>query len=114
MCSSDLSSFAIVHYLIAGGVGNLFFRYLIPMVPLLCLTAAIALPSARSVWRFDRLISQTDNRVVIARWFAEDVPEGRWRWDGPSQVFKIDRQSAGGRPHWIRFVAYTPGPNASE
>jgi 4-amino-4-deoxy-L-arabinose transferase-like glycosyltransferase len=35
-----LLSFPIAYYAVAGGLRNLFFRYTIPMVPFLCLTAA--------------------------------------------------------------------------
>jgi hypothetical protein len=90
-----LFTFPISYFIVAGSVRNLFFRYVIPMVPFLCIAAArfvtrfvkrdalvavvaalLVLPSAVSSIRFDRIISQTDNRVVVARWFDEHVPAG--------------------------------------
>jgi 4-amino-4-deoxy-L-arabinose transferase-like glycosyltransferase len=100
-----LLSFPIAYYLVAGSLRNLFFRYAIPLVPFLCLSAAravtwtaeaamrsqegwlrhalttalaiaIVIPSATSIVRFNRIASRADNRVVIARWFDEHVPDG--------------------------------------
>ena len=95
-----------VHFVVAASVNNLFFRYVIPIVPFLCLGSAwltmtlvdsvaitrrsrdartaitmvvglaIILPSAYSLWNADVILSRTDNRVVLARWFADHVPEG--------------------------------------
>jgi hypothetical protein len=95
----------------------------------------VALPSIVSVWRFDRVIRQTDNRVVIARWFAEHVPPGssvlqsgsryghvqferrlgyrEWVWDGGRGEFRIGRAAATGRPDWI-LVQESPLPSATQ
>ena len=90
-----LFSFPIGYFIVAGSIRNLFFRYAIPVVPFLCLAAArlltrfvksealvaalavlLILPSAVSTFRFDWILSQMDNRVVVARWFDEHVPAG--------------------------------------
>jgi 4-amino-4-deoxy-L-arabinose transferase-like glycosyltransferase len=159
-----LLSFPIAYYAVAGSVRNLFFRYAIPLVPFLCLAAArlvtlavpkiydsartqavavvlaagvIILPSAMSVVRFDRIISRTDNRVVVARWFDENVPAGSsvlmsgslfgyvqftrdmgyqaWVWDRRRHIFvtDLDKRPAVGRPEWI-LVQDSPLPNETQ
>jgi len=152
-------SFPIAYYIAAGSIRNLYFRYAIPMVPFLCLAAArvvigasalssrgrrsiaaglalgLVLPSAISVWQFNRLISQTDNRVMVARWFADHVPAGssvlqtgsryghvqfdpklgykQWTWDGRRRLFLLNGQPAGGRPDWI-LVQESPLPSETQ
>lgn len=165
-----LLSFPIAYYLVAGSIRNLFFRYAIPLVPFLCLTAAylvcrtiahlpiaagqtdrkgsrwafavvtsivagaVALPSALSVSRFDRLLSETDNRVMVAKWFERHVPPGssvlqsgslfghaqidgrvyrNWVWDRTRLIFLLDRQPATGRPDWI-LVQDSPLPSETQ
>jgi hypothetical protein len=94
-----LFAFPVAYFLVAGSFRNLFFRYMIPVVPFLVLSSAwlvtatvrgftasrlalalvsigLALPSAMNVWQFDRLASVRDNRVVVADWFARHVPPG--------------------------------------
>jgi 4-amino-4-deoxy-L-arabinose transferase-like glycosyltransferase len=95
----------------------------------------LAWPSMASVWRFDRIIRQTDNRVVIARWFAQYVPPGssvlqsgsryghvqferrlgyqEWVWDGFRGQFKVGRAVATGRPDWI-LLQESPLPSATQ
>lgn len=95
----------------------------------------LILPSMISVWRFDRVIRQTDNRVVIARWFASHVPPGssvlqsgsryghvqferrlayqEWIWDGFRGQFKVGRAPATGRPDWI-LVQESPLPSSTQ
>jgi hypothetical protein len=152
-------SFPITYYIAAGSIRNLFFRYAIPLVPFLCLAAArvvigtsalsprgrraiavglalgLAFPSAISVWQFNRIISQTDNRVIVARWFADHVPAGssvlqtgsryghvqfdprlgynQWIWDGRRSLFLLNGQPAGGRPDWI-LVQESPLPSETQ
>ncbi len=99
-------SFPIAYFVVAGSVGLLFFRYVLPIVPFLCLTAAYLLarlaeaaiarglappvastaatvvalliiaPSAANIVAFDRIIGRTDNRIVVANWFSEHAPPG--------------------------------------
>jgi hypothetical protein len=163
-----LLSFPIAYYLVAGSLRNLFFRYAIPVVPFLCLSAArfitiavptiwsavrpptrvpsfaiaaaaiaVVLPSAISVVRFDHIIAQTDNRVVVARWFEENVPAGSsvllsgsffgyvqfnramdykaWVWDRNRLIFvtDLDRRPGVGRPDWI-LVQESPLPGETQ
>jgi 4-amino-4-deoxy-L-arabinose transferase-like glycosyltransferase len=156
-----LLTFPLAYYLVAGSVRNLFFRYVIPMVPFLCLTAArlvavatdrfvsqrafrpavltaaasaIVLPSAIGIWHFDRIIAQPDNRVVVARWFADNVPAGSsvlqsgspfgyaqldnrtykvWVWDRFRRRFMVNGMNPTGRPDWI-LVQDSPLPSATQ
>lgn len=94
-----LFAFPLVYFAVAGSFGNLFFRYMIPIVPFLVVAAAwlvtatvrrvtpsglalaltaalVVLPSAMSVVEFDRIASADDNRVVVAEWFARHVQPG--------------------------------------
>jgi hypothetical protein len=99
------------------------------------LSLAVILPSAVSTWQFDRVINQTDNRVLVSRWFQEHVPAGssvlqsgsryglaqfdpqlhyrEWIWDGGRQAFFVDRQAAEGRPDWI-VVQESPLPSRTQ
>jgi len=93
-------------------------------------------PTAISTVRFDWIASQTDNRVVVARWFDEHVPAGdsvlltgsrygyvqftrdrykAWVWDAPRQMFvtDLDRKAAVGQPDWI-LVQNSPLPSETQ
>ncbi len=84
----------------------MFARYILPVIPFLCLTAAsfvttaarwvvtrlhaprwfglvatsmvvgLLLPSIRSVIQFDRLLARTDNRLLARRWVEQHFPAG--------------------------------------
>jgi hypothetical protein len=99
-----LGAFPVTYYAAAGAGYNVFVRYMIPVVPFLCIFAgyaiaelaaavsrrmripqhalasllgiAVVLPSVVSVVRFDSLMAREDNRVVAARWIHEHVPAG--------------------------------------
>ena len=88
---------------------------------------------------FDRIMSATDNRVVVAQWFFDHVPPGQsvlqggsryglvqfwdrrfpyreWRWDGVRQIFIMDgtrRFSKSDRPDWI-IIQDSPLPSATQ
>lgn len=91
-----LVAFPIAYYLYAGASYSVFARYILPVVPFLCITAAWALvmavrrvgpatsarqrglaigaaavaliaPSAWNAIQLDRLLAATDNRVIVAR-----------------------------------------------
>ena len=95
-----LLAFPVVYYLIAGRGHTVFVRYMVPVVPFLCITAgyfatslassirarwrnvdsalvcgAIVIvagtPSAVTAWRLDRLLGRTDSRVLVADWIME-------------------------------------------
>jgi 4-amino-4-deoxy-L-arabinose transferase-like glycosyltransferase len=152
-----LFAFPLVYFLVAGSFRNLFFRYMIPVVPFLLVAAAwlvtttvrrltpsrlalaavailIVLPTATTVLQFDRVASATDNRVVVADWFARHVPRGDsvlqsgsiygyaqidnrvwdvWTWDRNRRIFVIQNRPALGRPDWI-LVQESPLPSMTQ
>jgi hypothetical protein len=99
-----LGSFPVAYYLVAGAGYNVFVRYMIPVVPFLCIFAgyfvasaagavgrtmrlrpawvaavvglAVAAPAARNVVQFDRLLTREDSRIGVGRWLMENVPAG--------------------------------------
>lgn len=96
---------------------------------------AIVAPSAWSCVEFDRVIRQTDNRVLVADWVNAHVPphssvvqtgshygyaqfdERReyvlWQWREPPGLFFVDGQPAAGRPDWI-LVQESPVPSDTQ
>ncbi len=98
--------FPVTYYALIGSGYTVFARYILPVVPFLCLAAAFAVfdagraiaewsrrpafapvtawglallvvaPSAWSVVQFDRLLARTDSRVLAARWVELRFPEG--------------------------------------
>jgi hypothetical protein len=101
-----LCSFPLIFYLLTGQGQTVFVRYIIPIVPFLCITAAVAvvevcrrlstmvpvslavcttiaatlvaLPSATSVVQFDRLITIPDSRVLARAWIDARRQPGDW------------------------------------
>jgi Dolichyl-phosphate-mannose-protein mannosyltransferase len=99
-----LGSFPLAYYVAAGAGYNVFVRYMIPVVPFLCIFAgyfvasmasalgrtmrlrpawvaavvglAVAALPAWNVVRFDRLLTQEDSRIEVGRWLMENVPAG--------------------------------------
>jgi len=163
-----LLAFPVAYYSVAGGLRNLFFRYTIPIVPFLCLTAgylvwqagglagslwpgarrsrvaaitmslftAIVIgPSAINLFRFDRIVTRTDNRVVVSEWFEQHVPPGssvlqsgsryglaqfsrqlsykEWVWDGGAGIFRVGGRPASGEPEWI-VLQDSPLPSTTQ
>ena len=98
--------FPVSYYMLLGSGYTVFARYMLPVVPFLCLTAAygvtetarwlaarmnrasampalvtaatagILWPSAQSVVQFDRIISRTDSRVLARQWLERTIPPG--------------------------------------
>lgn len=98
--------FPIAYYLVVGSAYTAFARYAVPVVPFLCLTAALAVselarviakgtgrsasdavlawsiaalviaPSFWSVAQFDRLLARPDSRIVAAAWVTANIPRG--------------------------------------
>jgi 4-amino-4-deoxy-L-arabinose transferase-like glycosyltransferase len=152
-----LFAFPVAYFLVAGSFRNLFFRYMIPVVPFLVLSSAwlvtaavrrftpsapalaivaiaLVLPSAVRVWQFNRVVSERDNRVVVADWFARHVPPGdsvlqsgsiygyaqldnrvwvQWTWDRSRRMFMLQNRPASGRPDWI-LVQDSPLPSLTQ
>ena len=100
-----LLAFPVVYYVVAGRGYTVFARYMVPVIPFLCVAAgslvaslaaaadrgpvsghrpaiaallalALVLPSAVQIARFDRLLSRTDSRVLASEWIAGEVPDG--------------------------------------
>lgn len=85
----------VVYFAVAGSGKVVFMRYMLPLLPLLCLAAGgvvVALgrstrgvvvlallmvaPTVWSSWHHSILLAQTDTRVLAARWIEQQVPEG--------------------------------------
>lgn len=89
------------YYLVAGSGKSVYLRYMVPLVPLLCVAAGvwlasatqtirttvrpyvllgagllIALPTALSSVRHNQLLSGPDTRQLVASWITEHVPAG--------------------------------------
>ena len=101
-----LCSFPVVFYLLTGQGRTVFVRYIIPVVPFLCITAAVAiveicrrvtrivplnlaactavaaslvaLPSITSVVQFDRLLAKPDSRELARAWIDARRQPGDW------------------------------------
>ena len=100
-----LCGFPVAYYVVMGSYRWVFARYMVPVVPFLCLFAAVGIvwvgrhvtstrpgmpralvtvgltvavlwPSASRLLQFDRLVTRTDSRVVAARWVYDHVPAG--------------------------------------
>jgi Dolichyl-phosphate-mannose-protein mannosyltransferase len=101
-----IAIFPVTYYLVIGSGFTVFARYILPVVPFLCLTAAYAVaaagewiasrahaparsalvawvlaavaiaPSAWSVLQFDRLLRRADSRVIVSEWIRQRLPEG--------------------------------------
>jgi dolichyl-phosphate-mannose-protein mannosyltransferase len=88
-----LLSFPLLYYALGGSTHVVFFRYMLPAVPFLCLSAAylvarlpgrtaalvaiaMMLPGLMDVVRLDRLLARTDTRVLAADWIRDHVPAG--------------------------------------
>jgi 4-amino-4-deoxy-L-arabinose transferase-like glycosyltransferase len=157
-----LLSYPVAYYAVAGFSRVVFFRYALPVAPFLCITAAVAVarlvrfatrrraaiaapamavcallvaaPSMVSVWRFDRILARTDNRVLVQQWVISEVPKGStilqsgsqyghaqlspadyrlWTWDKDRQTFLVRGQAAIGRPDWI-LVQESPLPSTTQ
>jgi len=99
-------SFPLIYYFVAGRGYTVFTRYMVPMVPFLCLGAGAfvatitsvdalrkiwvrrlavaalvgicALPTALKAIAFDRVLTRVDSRVLAADWLAAHVQPGSW------------------------------------
>ena len=99
-------SFPLIYYFVAGRGYTVFTRYMVPMVPFLCLgagafvatiasietlrkirarrlaiaalVAICALPTALKAIAFDRVLTRVDSRVLAADWLAAHAQPGSW------------------------------------
>jgi hypothetical protein len=103
--SAVVLAFPLAYYLVAGSGYTVFARYMIPLLPFLCLTAAwlvvtvvraavpasapavrrvaiavaavlVVAPSTLKVVQIDRLLARTDNRVIVSEALASLIPPG--------------------------------------
>lgn len=117
-----LGVFVLVVYIAIGSGYAVFFRYILPIVPILCLAAAVAVRhgaawlSSRagistraalaalllvtigpgliaSVW-FDVLLARTDTRVLAARWLVERLRPEDTLYDGGGVYAALDLHRA--------------------
>lgn len=99
-----LGSFPLCYYILMGKGYSVFVRYVILLIPFLCITAGLfittisvkilgkykkykplligflailaILPSVNSIINFDRLLTKQDNRLIVAEWINEHIPKG--------------------------------------
>ena len=113
-----LASFAAAYFAIIGGGYTAFFRYAMPLVPVVCVFAALAAartselvaktagvtpalaaavvalaiggPSAITSVRMDLLLSRTDTRVIAARWLGPRLRPEQTLHDAGSDYARLD------------------------
>ena len=97
--------FPAVYYFLVGGSHVVITRYMVPLIPFVCITGAIFVPglgsrlfnnkkgpakgfftillaliiispSAYSLLRFDKLLATKDNRLIAAEWAQDNMPQG--------------------------------------
>ncbi len=87
----------LAFFFVAGSGRGVFMRYLLPLVPLLCVGAAaivatlarqgwrwvavaaavaMAAPSGAAAWQHNRLLGRTDTRLQAANWIEAHIPDG--------------------------------------
>jgi hypothetical protein len=100
-----LCSFPLAYYAVIGQGYGVFLRYVIPLIPYLCITAAVCtaylvnglrkymspsfdkaaplifplliiLPSVYNILCFDTLLAKKDSRLIAAEWINKNLPEG--------------------------------------
>jgi hypothetical protein len=124
-------AFPLIYYFVVGRGYTVFVRYVTPVVPFLCVTAAIstvavirkltppamvsrmvalaailvAIPSLQRALAFDRLIALKDSRVLAAEWVAAHVPAGASIAQTPPVVPSLDF----GTPRPAHFATFDPG-----
>jgi hypothetical protein len=129
--AAPLLGFAVPFFLAIGSGRTVFFRYILPLVPLLCMTAALtvravvhwrgfpvrarplvamtvltaaiaAAPAIQSV-RLDVLLAKTDSRVLAAEWLRPRLQPEHTLHDAGGDYTRLDLASA--RFHEWRYDA---------
>ena len=113
-----IGAFAAALYLVIGSGQTVFFRYVMPLVPMACLSAAVGvahagawlaprvpMPSAVTVGllaavvggpsliasvRLDVLLARTDTRVLAAQWLAPRLQPDDTLYDAGGDYAKLD------------------------
>ena len=119
-----VSLFPLLYFAIIGAGQTAFARYIIPIVPFLCLAAAygvsqvaqmlalraqwrmpmvawplailVAIPSTLATIRIDRLLASTDNRLIAAAWIATEFPDGTTLYQSGAQYGQVQMQTSAG------------------
>lgn len=106
--------FPLVYFATASRGATVLFRYMLPVVPFLCVGAAFLLstvvrwlprartgpvmaaaalacaaPSAIAVVRLDTLLAKPDNRLIVRAWFDANLPPGASVWQSGSRYGKV-------------------------
>ena len=113
-----LLSFVVAFYALVGSGRNVFFRYVLPIVPILCLSAALLVRQGSywlarryqfadrpilaamvviavapgliaSVW-LDVLLARTDTRVIASRWLVQQLRDGDTVYDAGDSYGRLD------------------------
>jgi len=99
-----LCSFPLLYYILIGRGFTVFVRYVIPIVPFLCITAGLCvthisgklfgknrrwrmwftiflsflviLPSVCRVINFNKLLAKEDNRLIVEKWIDRNISKG--------------------------------------
>ncbi len=130
-----IGTFAVAFYVAIGSGQTVFFRYVLPLVPIACLSAGVALrygtlwiasraalperavliallvvtggPAlVNCVW-FDALLAKTDTRVLAARWLKENLEPEATLHDAGSSYSLLDLHDVQFHP-WF----YNPATNS--
>jgi hypothetical protein len=113
-----LGSFAVPFYAAVGSGYTVFFRYVLPLIPLICLLAAFGVVAASSwvavrarvsyaqvvavvcvlaigpglvyaVW-FDAVLARTDTRVLAGEWITRHLADGATLHDSGGRYARLD------------------------
>jgi len=122
-----LGSFCAALYVSIGGGRTVFFRYILPLVPVLCLVAAVGVQEASAwlssrmqmaraaslvvvlaltvgsglvncIW-FDALLARTDSRVIAAAWLEKQLQPDHTLHDAGGTYVALDLSRAAFH-HW--------------
>ena len=103
-----VGAFAIATYVSLGNGHTVFFRYVLPIVPILCLSAAVgvvevsrgaraaALTAALAVWGavncvwFDALLARKDTRVIAREWLDAHATRGDTLYEAENAYAMLD------------------------
>lgn len=126
--------FPAIYYFSAGRGYTVFLRYMIPVLPFLCIASAmfvvyiikrsnnrtfqkIAIPltaliltaePVRNVIHFNNIIIKKDNRLIVGQWMEESIPLGSRIYQTGSKYSRL--QSIAGLPADIYYSEFrTPG-----
>lgn len=137
-----LGAFALVYCGAIGSGRTVFFRYVLPIVPLLVIPAAIATERAATAiatrWRlesrvalttialivggwglvncirFDVLMGRTDTRVLAANWLAERVTTDDALYDSGGDYTRLTLNALDYHPWWFDSATQSFGHPAGE